>query len=84
MAKTALIDGQITGIIARELRAHADQVMPAASLRGDLHADSLDIMCLVVVIEDELGVQISDAQTSSLYDGTVGDVLRVVEKVRPR
>lgn len=74
-----LVPPHLAALIARELAVHVDDVKPHASLSGDLKADSLDIICLVVTLEDTLGIALSDADTSKLYDGTVLDVVAVVE-----
>lgn len=76
-----LVPPHLAALIARDLGVHVDDVKPHASLSGDLKVDSLDVVCLVVAIEDELGVRISDVDTAKLYGGTatILDVVAIVE-----
>lgn len=78
------LNPHLGAIISRELRVHSSAVVPRASLSRDLHADSLDVLCVVVAIEDEFGVRITDTQAASLYDGTVADVAVVLEVAEAR
>src|ERR1700761_2647677 len=48
----APIASTVKGIIASHLKLAASKVVPEASLMNDLHADSLDVLEIVMSIED--------------------------------
>lgn len=79
-----LVPPHLAALIARELAVHVDDVKPHASLSGDLKADSLDVICLVVAIEDQCGVRLSDAETERLYDATVLEVVATIEAAQAK
>ncbi|MNP28541.1 Acyl carrier protein [compost metagenome] len=54
----------------------ASEVRDDAKIRDDLGADSLDIVEIVMEIEDEFGVEISDADAEKIE--TVGDIVRYI------
>lgn len=70
------LDARLRQVVADCLGVEVAQVTPEASLTADLHADSLDIIEIVMAAEDALGVEISDeaAEASRTY----GDLLRAV------
>lgn len=47
---------------------------------SDLHADSLDVVEMVMAIEDELGVEIPDEVFSTDPKQTVGEFVESIEK----
>ena len=47
-------------ILAKQLRVDEEKVTPEASIKGDLGADSLDILQLLMTIEEEHGIVIPD------------------------
>lgn len=55
------------------------EVLLATTLVGDLGADSLDIVELVMELEDEFDIDIPDAATGNETDGTVQQVVDYVE-----
>lgn len=66
--------------IAKDLRVPLDTVVDTARLGKDLHADSLDIVSLVMEIEDLLEVTVTDDQLEGLR--TVADVIRMVDDAK--
>lgn len=52
-------------------------VVPAARLREDLGLSSLDAVSLLMAVEDELGVEVSDEELAKLV--LVGDLVALVE-----
>ena len=64
-------------IIREHLGAYDERRTPNADLAEDLGADSLDIVELVMAIEDELGIQIPDADAERIT--TVEEAVAVAE-----
>ncbi len=51
---------RVTKIIVDRLGVEETEVVPAASFKEDLGADSLDVVELVMQLEDEFEMEISD------------------------
>ncbi|NLV51483.1 MAG: acyl carrier protein, partial [Clostridiales bacterium] len=54
-----------------------DQITEDTDIIDDLGADSLDVMEMMMGLEDEFSLSISEDTVSSL--STVGDVVRLIE-----
>ncbi len=52
-------------------------VTPQTSLMGDLEADSLDAVEIIMAIEDEFGVEIPDDAAEGFKN--IGDIVKYVE-----
>jgi acyl carrier protein len=72
---------KIVTIIAKKLQIDPSQVQHHATLQ-DLGADSLDIVEIVILIEEQLGVAINDADAQQLH--TVDDVVTYVDGLRKK
>lgn len=59
-------------VIVEELSCKADEVKPEAVITDDLGADSLDVVEIVMNIESEFDLTISDEDVPNLK--TVGDI----------
>lgn len=70
---------KVRAIIANELNIDESKVTLEASLSEDLGADSLDAVELIMALEDEFGVTVSDDDAQSIR--TVGDIVALVEKI---
>ncbi|WP_377889256.1 acyl carrier protein [Alkalihalobacillus sp. R86527] len=64
---------RVTKIIVDRLGVDAAEVKPEASFKDDLGADSLDVVELVMELEDEFDMEISDEDAEKIV--TVGDVI---------
>ncbi|MEG0013451.1 MAG: acyl carrier protein [Cellulosilyticaceae bacterium] len=64
-------------IVADKLGVDAAQVVLTASFKEDLEADSLDLFEIVMALEDEFGVAISNEDVESIK--TVGDAVKYIE-----
>jgi acyl carrier protein len=71
---------RVKRIIVDRLGVDPSQVTPEASIKEDLDADSLDVMDLVLELEDEFGLEISDEEAEKI--STVGDVVQYIESHR--
>jgi acyl carrier protein len=60
-------------IIADQLGVAEDEVVPEASFIEDLNADSLEMVDLIISLEEEFGVQVSDEDAEKIK--TVKDAI---------
>jgi acyl carrier protein len=72
------IEERVKEIICEQLGVSADEVTPQASFIEDLGADSLDLVELVMALEEEYGMEISDEDAEKIR--TVQDVLDYINK----
>jgi len=68
---------KVKKIIVEHLGVDGAKVTEDASFIDDLGADSLDTVELVMALEEEFGVQISDQEAEKIL--TVGDAVRFIE-----
>ncbi len=57
---------KVKNIIIEQLGVSADEVVPEASFVDDLGADSLDLVELVMVLEEEFGQEIPDEDAEKI------------------
>jgi acyl carrier protein len=69
---------QVKKIIADKLSVKLEEVVPEASFVDDLGADSLDLVELIMSIEEEFDVEISDEDAEKLI--TVQDAMDYIAK----
>ncbi len=76
------IEQRVKEIIVEQLNVNEEQLTPEASFMGDLGADSLDTVELVMAFEeafkDEINGEIPEADAEKLK--TVGDVIKYIEE----
>lgn len=68
---------RVQKIVVDHLGVDAAQVTPEASIKDDLGADSLDVMDLILELEDEFSLEISDEEAEKI--NTVGDVVTYID-----
>lgn len=68
---------KVSKLIAEQLGIDPASVQPESDLIGDLKADSLDIVQMLMTMEQEFGVEFDDVEILGLK--TVGDVVRFLE-----
>ena len=68
---------KIQEILAKQLNISKDSIKPESKLLEDLNADSLDFIELLMTIEDELDIVITDEEAKELK--TVEDVCKFIE-----
>ena len=73
----ASIEGRVKEIICEQLGVSAEEVIPTASFIEDLGADSLDLVELVMALEEEYDMEISDEDAEKIR--TVQDVLSYID-----
>lgn len=69
---------KIKAIIVEQLGVDESEVTPEAHFIDDLGADSLDTVELVMALEEEFGIEISDEDAEKIQ--TVGDVSKYIDE----
>ena len=62
----ASVEDKVKHIIVEQLGVDEEEVKPEASFVDDLGADSLDVVELVMALEEEFGLEISDEDAEKL------------------
>lgn len=65
--------------LVKEAGVDRDRITPDATLVDDLDLDSLDVVELVMDLEDEFGIEISDEDSERVE--TVGDLVALVKRL---
>jgi acyl carrier protein len=68
---------RVTKIIVDRLGVEESQISLGASFKEDLGADSLDVVELVMELEDEFDMEISDDDAEKI--ATVGDAVNYIK-----
>ncbi|MEE8075764.1 MAG: acyl carrier protein [Candidatus Binatia bacterium] len=71
------IQARVKEIVCEQLGVSEDEVTPEASFLEDLGADSLDIVELVMALEEEYELEISDEDAEKIK--TVQDIVSYIE-----
>jgi acyl carrier protein len=68
---------RVKSIIVEQLGVASEEVNESASFIEDLGADSLDIVELVMALEEEYDIEISDEDAEKIL--TVGDAVKYIQ-----
>lgn len=71
------VEERVKEIVCEQLGVSDEEVNPEASFIEDLGADSLDIVELVMALEEEYEMEISDEDAEKIK--TVHDVIQYIE-----
>jgi len=69
---------RVKNIVVDRLGVKEEQVTKEATFKDDLGADSLDVVELIMELEDEFDLEISDEDAEKI--NTVGDVVTYIDQ----
>ncbi|HPD60505.1 MAG TPA: acyl carrier protein [Thermodesulfobacteriota bacterium] len=72
------IEKKVRAIIMEQLGVSEEELKPEASFVGDLGADSLDLVELVMALEEEFGQEIPDEDAEKIT--TVQDAINYINE----
>ncbi|MDA8193805.1 MAG: acyl carrier protein [Thermaerobacter sp.] len=78
MATTEQVYDKVKEIIVDQLGVDEEEVTLEASFIGDLGADSLDIVELIMALEEEFGLEIPDDEAEKI--ATVQDAVEYIRE----
>ncbi len=68
---------KLRGMVAERLHVSEEEIKPESKFVEDLHADSLEVVELIMALEDEFGLSIPDEDAEQIV--TVQDALDYIE-----
>ena len=71
---------KVIGMVAERMDVDEEKITNESHFVNDMQADSLDLAELVIDMEEEFGVQISDEDAQKLE--TVGQAIKYIEEHR--
>ena len=77
MTDLSTVFERVSKVVVDRLGVDESEVKLEASFRDDLGADSLDVVELVMELEDEFDMEISDEDAEKI--ATVGDAISYIE-----
>lgn len=69
---------RVRGIVADRLGVDEDQITMESEFIGDLNADSLDLVEVIMALEQDFGTEIKDEDAESIR--TVGDAVNFIDE----
>ena len=71
------MEQKIKEILAEELSVDIEEINLDTNLKDDLNADSIDMMQVIDVLEQEFDVEVDTSELANIQ--TVGDILKYIE-----
>ena len=71
---------KIRKIISQQLNLPLEKVLPQSKIVEDLGADSLDIVELLMSLEEEFGITVTDEQAQKM--STIADIEHVISSLK--
>lgn len=78
MGLSAEAEAKLRKIVAEQLSVDEEDVVPEASFIEDLNADSLDLVELIMTLEEEFNIKISDEDAEKIQ--TVQDAIDYLQE----
>ncbi len=78
MSLDAQVEARLRKIVAEQLSVDEEDVVPEASFIEDLNADSLDLVELIMTLEEEFNIKISDEDAEKIQ--TVQDAMDYLQE----
>ena len=72
-----MTEQKVIEILAKQLRIDKAKITTQTNIASDLGADSLDLVELLMTLEDEFNVTVSDEEAIKLK--TVDDIVKIIE-----
>ena len=69
---------RVKKIVSEQLGVDEEQITPDASFVEDLNADSLDLVDLIMTLEEQFGMEISDEDAEKIV--TIQDAVNYIEE----
>lgn len=76
------IETKVNEVLVDKLGVSESEVRPEAKLEDDFVADSLDAVVIVMELEREFGISISDEELDGVTSCKVSDVYDLVERLQ--
>ena len=80
MEETSMLFEKVRDALAEQFDIDKDSISMDTNLLDDLGADSLDVVELIMSLEDEFGISISDEEAQNLV--TVKRIVEYLEKIQ--
>lgn len=77
--ESAMVFEKLRELLASQLEVSGEQITMDTNIMDDLGADSLDVVELIMALEDEFDLVITDEAVRELY--TVREVTEFIEKL---
>jgi acyl carrier protein len=74
------IEKKVKNVIVDQLGVNPEQVTASANIAEDLGADSLDQVELIMALEEEFEIEITDEEAEKPEVATVGGIIDALEK----
>ena len=68
---------KVKKLLAEQLNINADSISLESNVIEDLGADSLDVVEMLMVLEDEFNITVTDEESLKLK--TVGDIVKLID-----
>lgn len=72
-----MVFDKVKNVIAEHLDVEADEITMETTLMGDLEADSLDAVEIMMGLEDEFDITVPDEEAESFKN--IGDIVKYIE-----
>ncbi|HHV50911.1 MAG TPA: acyl carrier protein [Clostridiales bacterium] len=69
---------KVKAILSSQFDVDEDSITPETNIADDLGADSLDVVDMLMSLEDEFDIEISDEDVEKIH--TVGDLVAYIEE----